>query len=301
MTIEIIKVKPHVNGAFLLTFINQFWGRIILVLHHKAKTKMKPTLKAICLIVFFIKTTSLYSQSTLQLKKASDHPIRYYISLPNNWSAKTRWPIVIVLSDAYKQFKKDAEQFVEVRKDLPFIIISPFITTNGTQGHRDSTIYPYSKSTWDSIDKMTICNFDETGLQSIIKDVKKNHSGSDKVFITAFEAGTHLVWAMIFQHPELLYAAAPIAGNFRNRCIENSSFSNDASRIDLPIKNFTGSDDKDFGMNGKLYNQYLEAKKLAISHGYKNISETEVQGKGHVPLPENVLSYFNSVWKSIKN
>lgn len=261
---------------------------------------MKPTLKTFYLVLCLAVTANSYSQSNLQLKKASSHPIQYYISLPNNWSAKTKWPVVIVVSDANKQFKKDAKQFVDARKDLPFIIISPFITTNGTQGHRDSTIYPYSKSVWDTIDKLSICKFDIEGLQNIITDVKRNYSGSDKVFITGFEAGTHLVWAMIFQQPELLYAAAPVAGNYRNRCMESDFFSSNASKTDLPIRNFTGSDDKDFGINGRVYNQYLEAKNLAISHGYRNISETEVKGKGHVLLPEEVLSYFNSVWKSIK-
>lgn len=263
---------------------------------------MKPTVKTFFLFLCLISITKLYAQSSnLQLKKANDHPIQYYISLPNNWSSKTKWPVVIVLSDAEKQFKKDAEQFISARKDLPFIIVTPFITTNGTQGHRDPAIYPYSKSVWDTIDKISICEFDIDGLQSILKDVKKNYSGSDKAFVTGFEAGTHLVWAMIFQHPELLYAAAPVAGNYRSRCMENNSFSNDASRVQLPIKNFTGSDDQDFGKNGRIYGQYLEAKNLALSHGYKNISETEVHGKGHVPLPENVLDYFNTVWKSIKN
>jgi hypothetical protein len=105
---------------------------------------------------------------------------------------------------------------------------------------------------------------------------------------------------MIFQYPELLYAAAPVAGNYRNRCMENSTFSKNPSRIELPIRNFTGSEDEYFGKKGNIYNQYLEAKNLAIAHGYKNISETEVPGKGHVPLSENVLDYFNTVWKSIK-
>lgn len=262
---------------------------------------MKPTAKTALLFLCFIVTNNLYSQtSTLELKKASNHPIQYYISLPHNWSVQTKWPVVIIVSDAEKQFKKDAEQFITARKDLPFIIVAPFITTNGTQGHRDSTIYPYSKSVWDTIDKLSICKFDIDGLQSIIKDLKKNYAGSDKIFITGFEAGTHLVWAMIFQHPELLYAAAPVAGNYRNRCVEANSFSNDASRTVLPIKNFTGSEDKDFGVNGRIYSQYLEAKNLALSHGYKNISETEVKGKGHVPLPGNVLDCFSSIWQTVK-
>lgn len=244
--------------------------------------------------------TTYCQPGTLELKKASNHPIQYYLSLPANWSSKSKWPIVIVLEAAEKQFKTNAERFIAVRKDMPFIIVAPFITTNGQQGHKDPNIYPYSSAVWDTIDKMSICKFDIDGLKSIINDVKNVFSGSDKVFITGFEAGTHLVWAMIFQHPELLSAAAPVAGNYRSRCMEDNSFSNDDSRTTLPIKNFTGSDDKDFGPDGRIHTQYLEAKNLALSHGYKNISESEVPGKGHVPLPEEVLNYFNSVWKSTK-
>jgi predicted peptidase len=262
---------------------------------------MKSTITTIWLLFGLLPIRTLNAQSAgLLLKKASDHPIQYLVSLPDNWSANTKWPVVIVVSDAEKRFKKDAEEFILARKKLPFIIISPFITTNGNQGHRDSTIYPYSSSVWDTIDKLTICKFDMDGVQSIIKDVQKNYSASGKVFITGFEAGAHLVWAMIFNHPELLYAAAPVAGNFRNRCLEIGSFSNDPLRAQLPIKNFTGSEDQDFGLKGRIYSQYLEAKALALSHGYKTISETEMQGKGHVPLPSEVLDYFNSVWESLK-
>jgi predicted peptidase len=262
---------------------------------------MKPAITIISTLFSLLSIRPVYSQSSsLQLKKATNHPIQYLLSLPDNWSVNTKWPVVIVVSDAEKQFGKDAEQFIGARKGLPFIIVTPFTTTNGTKGQKDPIIYPYSESVWDTIDKLTICKFDMDGLQSIIKDVQKSYSGSDKVFITGFEAGAHLVWAMIFNHPELLYAAAPVAGNFRNRCIETNSFSNDPSRTQLLINNFTGSDDQDFGQKGRIYSQYLKAKALARSHGYNNLSETEVQGKGHVPLPADVLNYFNTVWESIK-
>jgi predicted peptidase len=251
--------------------------------------------------LFVLKLTSASGQlSTLELKKAKNHFMQYYISLPENWSPNKKWPVVIAIDDAGKQFKKNAERFIGARKDMPFIIVVPFITTNGQQGHKDSTIYPYSKAVWDTIGKISICKFDIDGLQSIINDVKAKFSGSEKVFITGFEAGTHLVWTIIFQHPELLYAAAPVAGNYRSRCIENNSFSNDKSRGQLPINNFTGSDDNDFGVKGTYYYQYLEAKNQAIAHGYKNISETTVAGKGHVSLPDQVLEYFNKVWIDVK-
>jgi predicted peptidase len=233
-----------------------------------------------------------------ELKKALHHPMQYYISLPNNWSLKTKWPVVIALEEAEKQFEKNAERFMAARKDMPFIIVVPFITTNGQQGQRNPKVYPYSAAVWDTIDKVSICKFDMDGLQNIISDIKEKYAGSDKIFITGFEAGTHLLWAAIFQHPEWLYAAAPVAGNYRSRCIESHSFSEDNYKAQLPIKNFTGSDDRDFGMNGRIYGQYLEAKNLALAHGYKNISETDVPGKAHVPLPENVLEFFYTIWQS---
>ncbi len=254
----------------------------------------------IILLLIIAKITAYGQAPTLALKKASDHAMQYYISLPKGWAANKKWPVVIAIEAAEKQFKQNAERFTAARKDMPFIIVVPFNTTNGQQGHKDSTIYPYSKAVWDTIDKVSICKFDMDGLQSIIKDLKARYAAADKIFITGFEAGTHLVWAMIFQHPELLYAAAPIAGNYRSRCMENNQFSTHNSRLRLPIKNFTGADDKGFGVNGTVYSQYLEAKNLAIAHGYQNISETEVAGSGHVPLTENVLEYFYSVWKSIK-
>jgi predicted peptidase len=242
----------------------------------------------------------LYSQSSgPELKKAKRHPIQYYISLPDNWSPKLKWPVVIAVEDASKQFKTNAKRFIAARKSMPFILVVPIITTNGGQGHRDATIYPYSKSVWDTIDRISICRFDMEGLQNIIQDIKEDYSGSDKLFITGFEAGAHLVWAMVFKHPEMLYAAAPVAGNYRSRCIEDGLFSNDISRIQLPIKNFTGSNDEGFGINGNFYYQFIDAKNLALSKGYKNISETQVRGKGHEPLPEEVLDYFNTVWKTV--
>ena len=255
--------------------------------------------KSLITLSLIIKITTIQAQVP-EIKKANDHPMQYYISLPNGWTANKKWPVVFAVEAADKQFKQNAERFIAARKNMPFIIVVPINTTNGQQGHRDPAIYPYSKAVWDTIDKVSTCKFDLDGLQSIIKDLKAKYAAADKVFITGFEAGTHLVWAMIFQHPELLYAAAPVAGNFRNRCLDQNTFSNHESRILLPVKNFTGANDKDFGVAGTIYYQYIEAKKLSIAHGYKNISEMEVAGKGHEPLPAEVLEYFYTVWQNIQ-
>ena len=57
-------------------------------------------------------------QGELQLKTAKGHPIMYYLSLPQNWTASKRWPVVVILESAAKEFKKNAQRFVYLREDL---------------------------------------------------------------------------------------------------------------------------------------------------------------------------------------
>ena len=242
-------------------------------------------------------------QDKLQLKKAQGSPMQYFLSLPSGWqsgSAK-KWPVIVVFEAAEKEYKKNAQRFADARGAMPFIIVAPFITTNGQQGLRDPSVFPYTPATWDSIEHMTTCRFDMDGIRQVIKDVQQQYGGTEKVYITGFEAGTHLLWALLFQHPELLYAAAPVAGNYRERCMENGNFSTDPSRTGLPVKNFTGAQDTIFSVKGNLYNQYELAKKQALAHGFRNFSEEVIPGKGHVPMPAEVLHYFFGLWNQQNN
>src|SRR4030095_11826856 len=127
------------------------------------------------IVLLLLEMITTYGQpAALNFKKASNHPMQYYVSLPANLSSKSKWPVVIVLEAAEKQFKTNAERFITARKDMPFIIVAPFITTNGQRGHKDPSVYPYSSAVWDTIDKISICKFDIDGLQGIINDVKKD-------------------------------------------------------------------------------------------------------------------------------
>ncbi|HEV7620855.1 MAG TPA: hypothetical protein VGO09_03930 [Flavisolibacter sp.] len=48
---------------------------------------------------------------TVMLKKAVSHPMQYYISLPAGWSAAKKWPVLVSVSDAGKEFRKNAILF----------------------------------------------------------------------------------------------------------------------------------------------------------------------------------------------
>ncbi|WP_448697608.1 hypothetical protein ACFGVR_12885 [Mucilaginibacter sp. AW1-3] len=252
-------------------------------------------------LFFFLLITAIkmvaapHKMAPLELKKANNHAMQYYISLPDGWTPTKKWPIVVVIEAAEKEFKLNAQRFADANKKMNFIIVAPIIVSNGNQGQRDPKIYPYTSNVWDDIDKNGVCTFDEEGLTQVIKDVQKTYNGESKYFITGFEAGAHLVWAMTFLHPEQLRAAAPVDGNYRGRCMETDPFSNHPSRVNLPVMEFIGQTDRNSALGQMIYGQWNTAKKLAIDHGYKNISETIVPGKGHVPMPDEVLKYFASI------
>lgn len=235
--------------------------------------------------------------SELQQLKCENHSMQYLLSLPKNWSKNKTWPVVIVLEAADKEYKKNAQRFIAARGDMPFILVAPFNTNNGNQGRRDPSLFPYSAADWDYMEKVGDCQFNEEGLQNVIKEVSTKYNGEQKVYLTGFEAGAHELWAIVLNHPEWLNAAAPVAGNFRNRCAEPSKISVDPSRKKLPIKSFVGDKDEYFRPAGKVYNQWTEVKALATSHGFENISETIISGKDHVPMPEEVMNYFGSMLK----
>jgi dienelactone hydrolase len=233
--------------------------------------------------------------SELLLKSASGHAMQYYVSLPKGWTAEKKWRILVVVEAAEKEYKANAMRFVAARGSLPYIIVAPFIVTNGNAGRKDPTIFPYSDAEWEMIEKVENCAFDIEGLEHVIKDLQKQYNGEEKVMMTGFEAGTHLVWTWIFTHPEQLVAAVPVSGNYIGRCVDESHISKHSARIQLPVHAFYGEHDTLWGHKGGNFAQWERAKQTALKNGYTNISEEEIHGKGHVPLPEEIISYFTSL------
>jgi len=233
--------------------------------------------------------------ATAVLRSLAGHSMQYYVVRPEGWSPARKWPVVVAVEAAEKEFRLNAERFAAAGRKLPFIIVTPITVTNGNAGHRDPAIYPYSASTWDQIEKEGVCVFDEKGLAEVLKDVREKDGGDDLVYLTGFEAGAHLVWATIFHHPEALAAAAPVAGNYRGRCVDGQPLSSSPARAHLPVRGFATDGDATFGPGAVLFAQWKEAQKLARDHGYLDVKEVIIKGKGHVPLPEDVLAYFDSV------
>ncbi len=228
--------------------------------------------------------------SSPQLKTAQHHPMQYYLSLPRGWTAEKRWPVVMVIESANRQFENTAAEFAKARNDLPFIIAAPLVVTNGGPGFRSVPTYHYSTEAWSEVDRAGPFRFDFEGITAVMTDVKSLYAGEDRYFLTGWEAGGHTVWAMIFQHPEQLRAAAPVSTNYLGRWTDASGFSSSPARADLPVKIFQVEH-----LPGPFLGQMVEAQKTAEAHGYRNISVSVVAGKPHGPLAGEVLQWFASL------
>ncbi|MBV9989009.1 MAG: hypothetical protein JO301_15125 [Chitinophagaceae bacterium] len=259
---------------------------------------MKFLIAPIVLCIVFSSLLQAAPNDSVQLKKANGHPMQYYVSLPAGWSKDKKWPVLVVIESADKEYRENALRFVRARKQLPFIIVAPYNVNNSRSGRRDPSVFPYSSQDWDYIEKVSDCKFNQDGLAQVIKDVQAAYNGEDRYYLTGFEAGAHTVWQMAFQHPESLKAAIPVAGNYnQNSCMTEELFSHDPSRAILPITGFTAGSDTIYGTNGRVYFQWQNAKKAATDHGFRNVSEKVVAGKGHVPLPDEVMSYVADLLK----
>lgn len=235
---------------------------------------------------------------SLVRRTASNHAMQYWVSLPKHWDAQHAWPVLVVLEAAEKEYEANARRFADARGDLPFIIVAPYIVSNGNQGLRDPQIFPYSTATWDLIDRVGGCAFDLAGLDAVLAEVQRDFHGKPRAWLSGFEAGTHVLWAYTFRHPEKLAGVVPVAGNYRGRCVDETAFSADPAREQLPIHALTGSLDTAFGPGSRVHGQYLEAKALARQHGFQNLTEEIVPGKDHVPLPAEVLAWCAAREKS---
>lgn len=254
---------------------------------------MKATLFRFVLVLAFGGTCA--GSEVPELKTASTHPIQYYLSLPEGWVAGKKWPVVVVIDSADRQFQQAATAFAQARGHQPFIIVTPLVVTNGGAGYRNVPTYHYSEAVWEQIQNAGPFNFDMQGITAIMKDVVKQHGGDDKFFITGLEAAGHTIFGIVFNHPEMLRGAALVCPNYLGRWVDESHISTASERINLPVRNLIGTKDDLCSPGNPIYTQMQRAISVAEAHGYKNVSIANIEGRGHDRLANEVLAYFSKL------
>lgn len=241
-------------------------------------------------LVLFCLAAAAGNAQTVELKKASTHPMQYYLSLPEGWAAGQRYPVVVAIESANRDFQGNAQIFARARGKMPFVIVVPMVVTNGGAAYRSVATYRYGAAEWAEIDRVGDFHFDEAGIAAVIADVKRLYGGEDRYFLTGWEAGGHTVWALLFQRPERLRAVAPVSTNYAGRWMSPQEFSAAPERAHLPVKVFLAG-----GLPSTfLSKQTAAAMDLARQHGYGNVSLATVE-KPHGPLADEAMQYFGSL------
>ncbi|MEO8130322.1 MAG: hypothetical protein ABJF23_11525 [Bryobacteraceae bacterium] len=228
-----------------------------------------------------------------ELRTAANHPMQYYVSKPQGWNPARKWPVVVVIESANREFERTLGVFAKARGSMPFLLVVPLVTTNGGANYRQADTYHYSEAVWRQIEQDR-CKFDRDGIAAVVSDVRKLFGGEDKYFLTGWEAGGHTVWPMIFQHPEALRAAAPAVTNYAGRCMD-SGFSTSAARADLPVTVFQVDAGRDVAPGKFVYIQSQQAMGIAREHGFRKVSEQIVADQPHGPLADAILAYFATI------
>lgn len=189
--------------------------------------------------------------------------MQYYISLPQGWTALRRWPVVVVIESANRQFEETLSIFEKARKDLPFILLTPLVTTNGGANYRQAGTYRYTDAVWNQIEQDR-CRFDSDGITAVVSDARSVFGGEDRYFLTGWEAG-------------------------------GDGFSTAPSRVNLPVMVFQVTSGRDVAPGRFVYLQSQQARKIAAEHGWGNVSERIIADKPHGPLADEVLAFFASI------
>jgi len=239
--------------------------------------------------ILLIAIQGVSSGSQPELKTAAHYQMQYYLSLPEGWNAKQKWPVMVTIEGAGCGWRNNAEQFAAVRGKLPFIIVTPVVITNmGGQTPRQS---PYSFDVWNRLknDPEELFRFDREGVLAVVREVAATYSGQEKFFLTGFSSGGHLAWSLILNNPEKLVGASLACAAFSNRGVAHVS--NAPERVKLPIKGFQGSND----LIEFRKRQWGDAKALAEEHGYRNFEYEMVPGEGHTPMTMKTVAWFSYI------
>lgn len=214
--------------------------------------------------VFAAKSAEVTAARDLHRAKVSS--VQYYLSLPEGWNMQSAWPIVVTIDGSSHEFAENFHAFVAARGKMPFIIVTPCVTSNGSDPA------------------------DFEAVLEIVKEVQTEHHGQAKFFMNGFSAGGHLTWQMIYRRPEMLAGAALSAPNFRRRGLEEVS--KDPALLTVPVHGFQGDKDKFLPI---LTEQWANAEAFAKANGRSEIQQDIIHGAPHSPFPEEVLRWFASL------
>jgi hypothetical protein len=185
----------------------------------------------------------------LVLRKASTHPIRYFISLPRGFTRQTgkKWPILFVLAGRdVSPFEDMAEGYAKSRGELPFILVVPCTFNNARYEITGPTreIYQSYYGTMEPPPGEQRMTWDEDGVLAILKDLQTELDAERRIYVSGFSAGAKLTYHMTLTRPAMLAGVATVCGNFFDQVgYRDQHKPHNAADLNLPVRIFVGGND----------------------------------------------------------
>jgi len=224
----------------------------------------------------------------VEKRTAAAHPMQYFASPPDHWNADREWPVLVVITDAYRAFEETTKVFARARGTAPFVIVTPLVLSGGGTAQQHMNDFDYDQAAWDRAAKDGNCAFDTAGLTAVLADVRQRYHTDSKAFITGWEAGGHVVLSQVLNEPERFRGAVVVTPNFQSRCVIEPPTRHDAAAMTLPVRNLVGSNDT-MAARGPITGQWGVFENLARSRGFTDLKTTPLAGRGHGSLAPDVF------------
>ena len=225
----------------------------------------------------------------LPIQTATTHPMKYYLSLPKNWSAKRKWPVLVAPSAHYGDKGATLRMFARERdaRMAEFIVVQPFVINADPmakmaeyRGEVADAIRAADAAT-DGRDEIARGKFDREGVMAVIRDVQTLYQGETKVYLAGFSSSTHIATMFVFAHPELIKGAVINSGGYAGRGVdeEHIPLVNSPERARMEIKVIVGEEDRGYQFYSENWAE-TKAKLLGYGHRPEKL-QMEVINKGN--------------------
>ncbi len=212
-------------------------------------------------------------------QSVTGHSIRYLVSLPKDWSADRKWPVIVVITGSNSNFPVIAQGYHQLRGDRPFILITPATVSSGSVINAE--LYPHLPA--DELARLASAEvpvkleYDMAGLERILEEVRERFGGEQRVYLSGFSMGGTLAWQMALLRSDRLHMAFPVCAMYREAAVEMIPAGHRPANPALPIRAFQG--EKDPWLEG-FHKHWERASTLARQVGFQDVTRT-VSGRGH--------------------
>jgi dienelactone hydrolase len=234
------------------------------------------------------------AKSDVALVKSPEHPMVAWLSLPKAWAPKGEWGVLVAVDGAGANFLGACRHFAGARGSRRFLVVAPCSLSN-TNELKPETYPFYSAKTLEEGNANRV-DFDNAGLDAILRMLKERYGAADKIAITGFSGGGNLCYSWTMRKPDRVLACAPACANF------NPGLPGDAVPVEgggPPVHILTGEKDQHrehvFGNPPGIEGQSDQAQEAFGRLGFTRVKRTMLPGVGHSSCVAQVWAFVDEV------